>query len=194
MRVILGSQSPRRREILQFFSIPLVITSSDFDESKVSFTGDVNRYVQEIAEKKGEALLKAFPTDVVITADTVVVFEKEILLKPSTDEEARKTLKKLSGKSHLVVSGVSVRKGEKVYSGADTTLVIFNELSDQQIETYIKGEHCQDKAGSYGIQERGSLLVKRIEGCFYNVVGLPVNTLNALLKQVGIDLWDAISS
>lgn len=194
MRVILGSQSPRRREILQFFSIPLVVTSSDFDESKVSFTGDVNRYVQEIAEKKGEALLKAFPTDIVITADTVVVFEKEILLKPSTDEEARKTLKKLSGKSHLVVSGVSVRKGEKVYSGADTTLVIFNELSDQQIETYIKGAHGQDKAGSYGIQERGSLLVKRIEGCFYNVVGLPVNTLNALLKQVGIDLWDAISS
>ncbi|MGE0197578.1 MAG: nucleoside triphosphate pyrophosphatase [Simkaniaceae bacterium] len=194
MRVILGSQSPRRREILQFFSIPLVATSSDFDESKVSFTGDVNRYVQEIAEKKGEALLKAFPTDVVITADTVVVFEKEILLKPSTDEEARKTLKKLSGKSHLVVSGVSVRKGEKVYSGADTTLVTFNELSDRQIETYIKGAHGQDKAGSYGIQERGSLLVKRIEGCFYNVVGLPVNTLNALLKQVGIDLWDAISS
>lgn len=194
MRVILGSQSPRRREILQFFSIPLVATSSDFDESKVSFTGDVNRYVQEIAEKKGEALLKAFPTDVVITADTVVVFEKEILLKPSTDEEARKTLKKLSGKSHLVVSGVSVRKGEKVYSAADTTLVTFNELSDRQIETYIKGAHGQDKAGSYGIQERGSLLVKRIEGCFYNVVGLPVNTLNALLKQVGIDLWDAISS
>lgn len=194
MRVILGSQSPRRREILQFFSIPFVVTSSDFDESKISFTGDVNRYVSEIAEKKGEALLGDFPDDVIITADTVVLFEGKILLKPENADESKEVLNRLSGKTHTVVSGVAVRKGEKVFSGSEETLVTFNDLSEKQINTYLKAAHGLDKAGSYGIQEMGSLLVKRLEGNFYNVVGLPVNTLNTLLQNVGIDLWDALSS
>ena len=194
MRVILGSSSPRRKEIFQFFSIPFVVAPSDFDESTISFKGDVESFVREIAEKKGEALLKEFPDDVIISADTVVELEGEILLKPRNLDEARAALKKLSGKKHRVISGVAIRKSDKMFSAAEQTVVIFNALSDKQIEIYLKTNHGSDKAGSYGIQEKGSLLVKGIEGCFYNMIGLPVNTLNALLGHFGMDLWDALSS
>ena len=192
--MILGSSSPRRKEVLQFFSIPFVVAPSDFDESTISFKGDVESFVREISEKKGEALLKEFSDDVIITADTVVELEGEILLKPRNLDEARAALKKLSGKTHSVISGVAVHKGEKVFSDVEQTFVTFNTLSDKQIEIYLKADHGRDKAGSYGIQEMGSLLVKGIEGSFYNVIGLPVNTLNALLNHFGIDLWDALSS
>jgi len=192
MRIILGSKSPRRQEIFQFFSIPFMVASSPFDERTVPFSGDVEGYVREIAEKKGKALTPEFPDEVIVTGDTVVYLEGKILLKPDGDGE--EMLKKLSGKTHEVFTGVAVRKNEKVFSGVEKTRVTFNPLSEKDIASYLKGMHGRDKAGGYGAQEMGSLLIKGIEGCFYNVIGLPVNTLRKLLAQFRIDLWDAFSS
>ncbi|QVL57128.1 MAG: septum formation protein Maf [Simkaniaceae bacterium] len=194
MRVILGSQSPRRREILEYFSLPFVVAPSDFDEKTLNFNGNVEAFVQVSAQEKGKALLKAFPDDVIITADTVVYFEGKIFQKPEDDAIAFEMLKMLSGKTHEVVSGVAVRKGEKMDSGVERTPVTFNKVGDREIHAYLKVSHGRDKAGAYGIQECGSLLVKGIEGSFYNVVGLPVNLLHQKLKLFGIDLWDALSS
>ena len=194
MRIILGSKSPRRQEILKFFSLPFVVASPPFDERSVPFSGSGEAYVTEIAEKKGEALLPEYRDEVVVTADTVVMLGDEVLLKPKDDAEGKEMLLKLSGKHHDVITGVAVRKGDKVLTGAEKTHVIFNALSEKEIHAYIKGMHGRDKAGGYGAQEMGSLLIKGIEGCFYNVIGLPVNTLNTLLNPFGINLWDVYSS
>lgn len=194
MRIILGSQSPRRREILEYFSLPFIIAPSDFDEKTLSFDGDAEAFVQTSAEKKGAALLKEFPDDVIITADTVVYFEGNVLLKPENDVKAFEMLQALSGKTHEVITGLTVRKGKKKEGGVERTRVTFNRVGDKEIQAYLKVSHGLDKAGAYGIQECGSLLVKGIEGSFYNVVGLPVNLLHEKLKLFGIDLWDALSS
>lgn len=194
MRVILGSQSPRRQEILEYFTLPFVVAPSNFDERGLSYDGNVEAFVQISAQQKGKALLKKFPDDVIITADTVVYFEGKILQKPEDDTEAFEMLKALSGKTHEVVSGVAVRKGKQEESGVERTRVTFNAVGDREIHAYLKVSPGTDKAGAYGIQECGSLLVKGIEGSFYNVVGLPINLLYQKLKLFGIDLWDALSS
>ena len=193
-KVILGSSSPRRKEILNFFSLPFEVAASDFDESKEFFQGNPHDFATTVAEKKGHALTRQFPSQVIITADTVVYFEEKLLFKPKDEQDARHMLKSLSGKTHTVITGVGVCKGSNCFSESEATLVTFNQLTDKQIETYLQTTHPMDKAGSYGIQEVGSLLVSHIEGSFYNVVGLPVNPLSNLLAKVGIDLWDAIGS
>jgi septum formation protein len=194
MRIVLGSKSPRRQEIIKFLSIPHIVASSPFDERTVPFQGDAEEYVRIIAEKKGEALVSEFPDEVIVTADTIVLLDGKILLKPENDGNGKEMLAALSGKTHDVITGVAIRKGDRVKSGVETTRVHFNPLTEKEIAAYLKGMHGRDKAGGYGAQEMGSLLIKGIEGCFYNVIGLPVNTLRKLLGQFGIDLWDAFSS
>lgn len=193
MKILLGSQSPRRQEILKFFSIPFTTTSSPFDERTIPFNGDPEAYVKTLAEKKGEALVTSYPDHLIITADTIVLFEGKILHKPETPEAGREMLKILSGKSHDVLTAVAIRQNNTVYSDVETSEVTFNPLTDKVIDAYLKGKHGMDKAGGYGIQETGSLLVSRIEGCFYNIMGLPVNTLQNLLSKFQIDLWDNFS-
>lgn len=190
MKVLLGSKSPRRQEILQFFSLPFTVTSSPFDERTVPFTGDPESYVKTLAEKKGEALVATYPDHLIITADTIVFFEGAILHKPDSPETGRKMLEALSGKSHDVLTAIAIRKNDTLFSAVETSHVTFNPLTEQAINAYLKQEHGMDKAGGYGIQETGSLLVNRIEGCFYNVMGLPVNTLQHLLSKFQIDLWN----
>jgi len=194
MRIILGSKSPRRQEIIKFLSIPHIVASSPFDERTVPFQGDAEEYVRIIAEKKGEALVSKFPDEVIVTADTIVLLDGKILLKLENDGNGKEMLAALSGTTHDVITGVAIRKGDRVKSGVETTRVHFNPLTEKEIAVYLKGMHGRDKAGGYGAQEMGSLLIKGIEGCFYNVIGLPVNTLRKLLGQFGIDLWDAFSS
>lgn len=171
-----------------------MVASSPFDERSIRYEGDPERYVQLIAEGKGSALLEEFPDEVIVTADTVVTLNGSILLKPEDDQEGREMLTTLSGTTHDVYTGLAVRKGSQMESGVEKTRVHFNSLTEKEINAYIKGMHGRDKAGGYGAQEMGSLLVKGIEGCFYNVIGFPVNTLRILLQKFEIDLWDAFSS
>jgi septum formation protein len=193
MKLILGSQSPRRKEILSFFSLPFQQVSPHFDEEAVVFKGDPIEYVNTLAKGKLESLAKDFPEQILLTADTVVYREGNIYNKPADEEEAFQILKQLVGNWHSVYTGIAVQYQGKLFQAAEETQVLFNSLTDEQIHTYYHRLPYKDKAGGYSIQQAGSLIVKKIDGCFYNVMGLPINTLRDLLNKAGIDLWAHLS-
>lgn len=190
MELILGSSSPRRSEILSFFSIPFRQISSDFNESQVLFSGDPSLYCQEVAKQKAIALAERYPTQPILAADTIVYKEGRLFLKPESLEEARSMLAELSGNHHQVYTGVAVAKNKEVYTDVAISTVEMHELTQDQIETYISRFGPLDKSGAYAIQKGGSLIVKRIEGCYYNIMGLPLQAVYRLLLKVRIDLWD----
>lgn len=193
MKILLGSRSPRRQEILRYFRLPFEVASSDFDESSIPFNGNPESFVRKIAEEKGSSLQIDYPQSVIITADTIVIHQNQLFLKPTNTDDALQMLKTLSGKTHDVYTAVSVRQNNRVYTDVGKTTVRFNNLTDKQIKQYLQTTHGKDKAGSYGGQEIGSLLIDSIHGSFYNLIGLPVNILNRLLNEVGIDLWDYVN-
>jgi len=189
MELVLGSSSPRRREILSFFSLPVRQASPDFDESQVLFQGDPAAFAQEVARRKALCLVERFPTEPILAADTVVFQGGRLFLKPETMKEAEAMLAELSGKEHRVYTGVAVAKGGSLFTDVAETAVEFHELTQDQIQTYHRHFGPLDKAGAYAIQKGGSLIVKRIEGCYYNIMGLPLQPTYRLLLKVGIDLW-----
>lgn len=188
--LILGSQSPRRKEILSLFSLPFKQTSSAFTEEDVLFQGDPIRYVTDIARGKADDLAPQFPQDIILTADTTVYYNGEIFNKPADEAEAFQMLKKLAGHWHSVYTALVIRHHQHFFHQVEETRVLFNFLTDQQIQAYCEKTDYLDKAGSYAIQGASGLIVKRIEGCYYNVMGLPINTLWHLLQYVDINLWD----
>lgn len=190
MKFILGSQSPRRYEILSYFSIPFEQMNSDFDEETITFTGDPQAYAKEIAYGKAVSLSSKYPEAIILTADTVVYKDGKIFGKPQNKDEAFRTLTALSDSWHSVFTAVTVVSKGQFYEGSEETKVLFNFLTATQIERYLEALHWADKAGGYAIQLAGSLIVRRIEGCYYNVVGLPIYTVYKLLNKAGIDLWD----
>lgn len=194
MEIILGSSSPRRREILNFFSLPFRQVNSDFDESLVLYHGDPAAFAIEVARRKAASLSDQYPDEVVLTADTIVHLNGDLLLKPTSMPEAYSMLRQLSGKEHQVFTGVCVSHKGKEFLGSEKTTVNFAELTDKEIHSYAAAFHPLDKAGGYAIQKAGSLIVKRIEGCYYNVMGLPLQTVRHLLSKAGIDLWDYFKS
>ncbi len=194
MEIILGSQSPRRREILNFFSLPFRQINPDFDETQVLFHGDAASFASEVAKRKALCLNGRFPKEAILTADTVVHRQKRLFLKPESLEEAAAMLRELSGKEHQVYTGVCVAKGNDLFVEAEESRVFFHELTEPQIRSYIDTFAPLDKAGGYAVQKAGSLIVKRIEGCYYNIMGLPIHTVRRLLLKVGIDLWDYLKS
>lgn len=187
--MILASSSPRRREILGFFSLPFEQLSPPFDEDSVAFEGDPVSYVIALSEGKAASVEV---DDIVITADTVVCKEGVIYSKPKDEAMVKQYLSELVGDWHSVFTGVTIRRGDEFYSRAEETRVLFNELSPAQISHYCDKIHWADKAGGYAIQMGGGLIVRKIDGCYYNVMGLPINTLHALLQQVGIELWEYV--
>lgn len=179
--IILASQSPRRRELLKYITDDFKVMSSNVDETlpKDISPGDAVLYLSRIKAQpfKNE-------TDIVIGADTVVSIDNKILGKPKDFDDAYKMLSLLSGKWHSVYTGVTLIKGENVKSFSVETRVKFFELTDTDIENYIRTKEPMDKAGAYGIQGFGSLLVERIDGDYFNVVGLPVSRLNQEIIQM----------
>lgn len=193
MQIILGSQSPRRVEILKFFSLPFEQVTSHFDEDAVPYQGDPGKHAALLAKGKAETLSLQYPESIILTADTVVSLNGKLFGKPEDETKAFESLRELAGKRHSVYTAVAVWKEGMLYQGVEETKVLMNPLSDSQIREYLKALHWADKAGGYAIQLAGSLLVRSIDGCYYNVMGLPINTLAELLKKVGIDLWDHLS-
>lgn len=191
--IILGSASPRRREILGYFSLPFEVRSSSFDELSIPFQGNPYTYVEEIAKGKAAQLHSDDPNPIYLTADTTVCIDGEILNKPSSQEEAYRMLKKMNGKSHQVITGVCVQSPSRRFVGSESTQVEFNLLDENQMKAYTQDVDILDKTGAYAIQGVGGLLVKGIEGCFYNVMGLPLNTTAQLLEKVNIKLWDYLA-
>lgn len=190
MKLILGSQSPRRKEILEFFSIPFTQAPPSFDEEAVPFNGDPEEYVRTLSQGKGKALLAKFPDSVILTADTVVFHNGKVYNKPKDREEAFQNLVELAGQWHSVYTGVTILNQDKVVSQVEETRVLFNELTPQQIDHYLAQIPWADKAGGYAIQMSGGLIVKKIDGCYYNVKGLPINTVDQLLRHFGFALWE----
>ena len=187
--IILASASPRRLELLKRIGLEFKVMPADIDEVN---TGNLEpaSYTVDIARKKAlDVVYKTSKSSLVIAADTVVV-KDGVMGKPADENEAFKMLKALQGQWHEVITGVAIIDSESKEEVVDyeKTLVKMTSLSDMEIKAYIKSGEPMDKAGSYGIQGLGAMIVERIEGCYFNVVGLPLNKLNAMMKKFDIDL------
>ncbi|MEF9519809.1 Maf-like protein [Chlamydia crocodili] len=190
-QLILGSSSPRRKSILQYFRIPFTCISSKFEEHAVPYQGDPIAYSRELAVGKAESIVKDHnPEGLILTADTVVVYKGEIFNKPSSYDEAIEMLKTLSGQTHSVITSVALLQDQKLVTGEETTQVTFTELPEKYLGRYVEAFSTLDKCGGYSIQEGGGLIINNIQGCSYNVQGLPIKTLKHLLLEFDVNLWD----
>jgi septum formation protein len=185
--IILASTSPRRREILKLTGLEFKVDESDYEEDM-----DLNLIPQKLAQllsrKKAESVASKYKKAIIIGADTFIVLKGKILGKPHTADEARRMLRLLNGKTHSVITGFTIIATEdgKRFSRSTETKVFFRKLTTKEIESYIKTKEPLDKAGAYAIQGLGAVLVKKIEGDFFNVMGLPLNALVHGLKKFGI--------
>lgn len=187
MKFILASASDRRKELLSRIISDFEVKISDFDEGTVEVSKDIEKYVKTLAEGKAKSVaLNCTNDSIIIGADTIVVIDDNILGKPKDKDDAFRMLKLLSNNVHRVYSGVTVINNEKQVMKSEClyTEVYFSELSDEEIWRYIDTGECLDKAGAYGIQGYGGVFVEKINGCYYNVVGLPLNLLNKMIKNV----------
>jgi septum formation protein len=170
--LVLASRSPRRGEILRQAGIPFTVRAADVDESVL--TGEPpEEYVQRLACAKARAIASA-PGEIVLGADTTVVVDGEILGKPADAADARRMLALLSGRSHRVLTGICLRRGAEAIRDCAATTVVFAALTQSEIDEYVASGEPLDKAGAYGIQGLASKFVERIEGDYFNVMGLPV--------------------
>lgn len=178
--IILASQSPRRREILNLMGLSFTPIPSTFEETldKSQFPTP-QAYVIANAQGKAVDVARSHPQhDLIIGSDTVVAHDSTILEKPSSEADALAMLKALSGRDHVVYTGVSlIAKNCEPRNFCETTRVWFTELSDEMIAAYIKSGEPMDKAGAYGIQGKGGVFVRKIDGCFFAVMGLPMHAL-----------------
>jgi len=182
-KIILASQSPRRKQLMEAAELDFDIIIADVDETNPA--GMPGALVPEyLAKKKATAIEKQVHDAIIIAADTVVLLDDEILGKPTDKENAREILTKLSGRRHEVVTGVCMQQGEKQIVFSTVTSVFFRSLSPEGIEHYITNYQPFDKAGAYAIQEWiGMVGIERIEGDYYNVMGLPIGAVVERLKE-----------
>lgn len=182
--VILASQSPRRYELLKMIGLQFKVRPSHVEE-KLSIDISPVEYALSNARKKGLHIANFAPDSIVISADTIVVYKNNILEKPTDESHARDILKKLSGNTHEVVTGfgISLQSKNKYVFDHEITKVTFRNLSQNEIRAYINTGEPFDKAGGYGAQGVGSLLIKSVEGCFFNVVGLPLASFFSTLDK-----------
>ena len=182
--IVLASRSPRRREILERLNIPYIAFDIDIDE-KITDVRNIKSSVIEVSKKKVAAAAGYFSKGLVAGVDTVVYFNRKVLGKPGNTGSAYEYLKMLSGNTHCVVSGITIRDtcGGNIYSACSLTEVRFIKMSDSEIKNYLATDEWKDKAGGYAIQGQAALYIKCIRGSFYNVMGLPVEELYRLLKK-----------
>ena len=191
MKVILASKSPRRVEILEKIVKEFEVVQSNFDENTIDFKGDIEKYVKDLSRNKAIEVSKRLnEPSIVIAADTVVFQDGKVLEKPKNEEDAFSMLSSLSGNTHKVYSGICLINtyDDTVVTDCDCTEVRFSELNPRQIRNYINSGEPMDKAGAYGIQGLGGAFVEGIKGCYYNVMGLPLNKLNKALENYDITI------
>jgi septum formation protein len=183
-RLLLASASPRRREILENLGFEFEILPSDVDESEVLWNDPVES-AKLLAEIKGVDAQMTRPRKTIISADTIVLCEGKVMGKPSGPEEAREMLEKLSGRMHEVVTGIAlIAPPNHRIIEAESTKVFFRKISTKEISLYIETREPFDKAGAYAIQGYASAFIDRIEGCYFNVVGLPVARLFSMFRRL----------
>lgn len=187
MDLILASQSPRRRELLNQMGLQSFQIIPALGEEIVPDNAPPAQAVEMLSRQKAQEIALQFPDAVIIGADTVVALDNQILGKPRDEHDARQMLKTLSGNSHIVYTGVTVCHGNKILTTHEETAIHFRHLTDSEIAAYIATGEPLDKAGSYGIQGIGGLFVDEIHGDYSNVVGLPICLLGQILRQFGVD-------
>ena len=189
MDMILASQSPRRKELLGQMGLRgFKVTSPEVDETVDEHLPPA-QVVEELSRRKAMAVARhADGDDLIIAADTVVALEGAVLGKPADQREAFAMLTALSGNRHYVYTGLTVIQGDRVVTQHECTTVTFRELEPEEISHYIATGEPMDKAGAYGIQGKGALLVEGITGDFFNVMGLPVRRLRRMLEAFGVNL------
>ena len=185
-RIVLGSASPRRRELLSLIGIPHEVVPADIDETE--HPGEAPAaYVERLAREKAAAVARHAPDALVIGADTTVVIDGDILGKPADAADAARMLGRLSGRSHTVYTAVAVEREGQVESEIEVVSVSVRPLSDGEIAAYIATREPMDKAGAYGIQGFGATIVERIDGDYFAVMGLSLVRLVRLMRRVGVD-------
>lgn len=190
-KLILASGSPRRRELLERIGLKFTVQAADVDETLVPGLSP-REQVMRLSRIKAQAVADALnDTAVILSADTVVVLDSAILGKPKDTADARDMLKRLSGRSHLVLTGVTVWKDGQMRSHCEETEVFLRTLTDAEIEAYIATGEPMDKAGAYGIQGYASLFVEKLVGDYYNVMGLPLCAAALMLRDAGISVLEA---
>ncbi len=184
--LFLASQSPRRKKLLKILNLKFKTFSVDVDESLLPNETPLNT-VLRLSEQKLNKAKERVKNGIIITADTIVVLNGEIINKPKDEKDAEKILKKLSGNTHTVFTGFAIfnSKNNKTILDYETTEVTFRKLTKSEILDYIKTGSPMDKAGAYGIQDDyGAVFIEKINGCYYNVVGLPLQKVYQKLKEV----------
>lgn len=185
MRVILASQSPRRRELLSLIGVEHDVLPADIDETFLTEEVPIE-HVERLAREKARLVASRHPTDVVIGADTIVVLDGEVLGKPASTGEAIATLTRLSGRTHTVHTAVAVSYDDRMVAAVESVEVTFRKMGREQIEAYVATGEPMDKAGAYGIQGYGATIVERIHGDYFAVMGLPLGRLVLLLRELGL--------
>tara|TARA_B100000029_G_scaffold188751_1_gene186443 strand:- start:561 stop:1154 length:594 start_codon:yes stop_codon:yes gene_type:complete len=190
MKIILASSSPRRKKILESIGTKFNVIKPVFDESSISYNKNPKEYCKTLAIKKAESIMNDTPNSIIISADTIVICKSKLLNKPENKKDAFRMLNLLSGIKHEVYTGVAIANSteNKVISlFHEKTEVEFKKLNQNIINYYIKNYKPYDKAGSYGIQEFSSLFVKKINGCYFNVIGLPISALYDEIKKLNLE-------
>ena len=188
MNLILASQSPRRRELMGLFHVPFIVRVADIDETMNPENSPCDE-VAQVSRRKALAVARE-ADDVVIAADTIVVLGSQVLGKPHSPEEAKDMLRALSGRDHQVMTGLTVLRGDTAVTVTEITDIHFRELTENEIDAYVRSGEPMDKAGAYGIQGGAALFAERMVGDYYNVMGLPVCTLWKLLRRIAPELLE----
>jgi len=188
-RIILASASPRRVELLEKIGLKFEVEPSNYEEDMHSEL-EPHEFARKISLEKAEAVASKHKNAIVIAADTIIVFGSKILGKPHTENEARKMLETINGKSHSVITGFSIidTGKNKTLSKSVETKIHIRKLTLAEIDAYVKSKEPLDKAGAYAIQGLGAVIVEKIEGDYFNVVGLPLSALTEALKEFGINI------
>jgi septum formation protein len=186
-KIILASASPRRKEILRMTGLKFSVFASDYEED-LNLKLRPRALARFLSRKKAESVAHKYKNAIIITADTFIAFKNRILGKPRNAKEAGQMLRILSGKSHSVITGFTIMDtaSGKILSRSVKTEVYFKKLGRQEINAYVKSGEPLDKAGAYAIQGLGAVFIEKIEGDFFNVVGLPLCALTASLKEFGV--------
>lgn len=190
-KIVLASASPRRKKLLSMIGLQFEVEASHLPET-IDKTLTPHALVKQLSKAKAQFVAKKRKNTIVIAADTLVVLKGKILGKPHTQKEAQTMLKKLSGNSHLVITGFTIidTASEKIVVRSVESTVYARKLTIKEINAYVKTKEPLDKAGAYGIQGKAAIFFEKVEGDFFNVVGLPIFSLAEELKKFGIEISD----
>jgi septum formation protein len=190
MRVVLASQSPRRKTLLELIGLQFTCSPADVDENLDDMPDDPVQACMRLAVSKARAVAGMEPEALIIAADTIVVADGRVLGKPVDQADAFAMLSLLGGREHQVITAVCVLNTATgcIQTRSEITRVRFRSIQEDEIRAYIAGGEPMDKAGAYGAQGLGAVFIEHIEGCFYNVVGLPLHTLYLMLQEQGVQL------